>query len=59
MLEFCLNLHETDMSNNGMVIHFILFPAQTKLPLNDLNNARLEGDVMKLLQGYDASSEYV
>ncbi|XP_031826565.2 uncharacterized protein LOC116424365 isoform X1 [Nomia melanderi] len=30
---------------------------QTKLPFNDLNNARLEGDVMKLLHGYDANSK--
>lgn len=35
----------------------LLFIAQTKLPLDNLNNARLEGNVLKLLDGYDSKSE--
>ncbi|KAG6802700.1 bromodomain-containing protein [Apis mellifera caucasica] len=33
--------------------------SQTKLPLDNLNNARLEGNVLKLLDGYDSKSEDV
>ncbi|XP_068985556.1 uncharacterized protein [Bombus flavifrons] len=32
---------------------------QTKAALNDLNNARLQGDVLKLMDGYDSKSEDV
>ncbi|XP_017752504.1 PREDICTED: uncharacterized protein LOC108545417 [Eufriesea mexicana] len=33
--------------------------SQKKLPLNDLNNARLQSNVLKLLDGYDSKSEAI
>ena len=31
--------------------------SQTKAPVNDINNARLQGNVLKLLHGYDSKSK--
>ncbi|XP_076683602.1 uncharacterized protein LOC143376808 isoform X2 [Andrena cerasifolii] len=33
--------------------------SQTKAPVNDINNARLQGNVLKLLHGYDSKSKGV
>ena len=46
----------TGIYRNGATGKEIRRP-QTKAPVNDINNARLQGNVLKLLQGYDSKSK--